>query len=759
MTEENLLYAADYFAFLGKKISDHEIQSMLPFFDCEEPGHQGNALDQVCLDSECKYKGLCCVRCQYQKHRFHPNSVYPLHTFVSQLINQLSSRKIILEEQRKKCNLYRDVVISILRDYLNSIIEHMSLLVASLHKYFTSFENAFETTIIKSHIIAHSLIYKKHIPKDKFEKFVREGIKGVSFQNQEPKKSVSNDYYILNQSKPTRLEEKLKQEYGNIIINEQEKAFEMTQDYIDIMQSVAQKLQTILKKSQDYLAVEVDLNKLSPRIPKFELAQLQEFDQKFKKQFQIDGAFSIFKGIPPPAPQKKEQEQMVKLNTSAIPTLNDYLHKESQNTIIDPSRQKCILGMLFETLSNCSILKLGSVKSTQSEVSCFVPLNSDLIAIAARFNPYIEIYRIQDKKIIQKIDTKSQQGVKCLLAMSKPLLYTNTSAESEITLVVGQYYDSGQLLSYQLQIFRNEGRYTINSQSAGQFHKPDQSSAATCFAELYSGEFFVAGYSTGSVSIYHIQNPQALHVLNFLYEKPVQGISIVEPGKLFMSFSQDKSRLHMINSINSERVVHNVSQVKMLANNTFQIISTDALNDDKSTLKLIHFVCGEQKEYHGGDQKEQGLRFLRMMKDDSKLSLVEEGSISNFRDLGVQNSVKDLIILEPRKKMSKIWVLAVGENNKLQLWEVRRAMSQNIKLWEKDLEDFLKPINHSIIKGKMIAESQEYTTLKYFDVGPKVNILRVTENPQNGRFNILIGIINHESKTDVDIFDVELMSY
>lgn len=29
----------------------------------------------------------------------------------------------------------------------------------------------------------------------------------------------------------------------------------------------------------------------------------------------------------------------------------------------------------------------------------------------------------------------------------------------------------------------------------------------------------------------------------------------------------------------------------------------------------------------------------------------------------------------------------------------------------------------------MIAESQEYTTLKYFDVGPKVNILRVTENP------------------------------
>jgi len=80
-------------------------------------------------------------------------------------------------------------------------------------------------------------------------------------------------------------------------------------------------------------------------------------------------------------------------------------------------------------------------------------------------------------------------------------------------------------------------------------------------------------------------------------------------------------------------------------------------------------------------------------------------------------------------------------------------------LWEKDLEDFLKPVNHSIIKGKLLAESQEYTILKYFDVGPKVNILKVTENPANGRFNVMLGVINHESKTDIDIFDIELMSY
>jgi len=46
---------------------------MLPNFDCEEPGHEGNALDQVCLDADCRHKGLCCVRCQYQRHRSHPN--------------------------------------------------------------------------------------------------------------------------------------------------------------------------------------------------------------------------------------------------------------------------------------------------------------------------------------------------------------------------------------------------------------------------------------------------------------------------------------------------------------------------------------------------------------------------------------------------------------------------------------------------------------------------------------------------------------
>jgi hypothetical protein len=76
-----------------------------------------------------------------------------------------------------------------------------------------------------------------------------------------------------------------------------------------------------------------------------------------------------------------------------------------------------------------------------------------------------------------------------------------------------------------------------------------------------------------------------------------------------------------------------------------------------------------------GETREQGMRFLRVMKEDVKVTVVEEGSISNFREHITTNSVKEILLLEPRKKMSKVWIVAIGENNKLQLWECRRAMS------------------------------------------------------------------------------------
>lgn len=174
----------DYFQYLGKQISTQEITSMLPYFDCDEPGHDGNALDQVCLQPDCKFKGLTCVRCQYQRHRMHPTSIYPLHTFVSKLITEVSSKKLLLEEQVQKCLKHREVVISIIKEHLNALIEHMVDFVAQMYKYYTSFENSYENVLIRSSIIAHSLIYKKHIKKDQFQKYLSECVKHVHFDQQ-----------------------------------------------------------------------------------------------------------------------------------------------------------------------------------------------------------------------------------------------------------------------------------------------------------------------------------------------------------------------------------------------------------------------------------------------------------------------------------------------------------------------------------------------------------------------------------------------
>ena len=41
---------------------------MLPYFYCNESGHEPNLLDSVCMDPTCVYKGLSCVRCVHNKH-------------------------------------------------------------------------------------------------------------------------------------------------------------------------------------------------------------------------------------------------------------------------------------------------------------------------------------------------------------------------------------------------------------------------------------------------------------------------------------------------------------------------------------------------------------------------------------------------------------------------------------------------------------------------------------------------------------------
>ena len=170
----------------------------------------------------------------------------------------------------------------------------------------------------------------------------------------------------------------------------------------------------------------------------------------------------------------------------------------------DPSRNICTLGMLFETLSNCSILKQKSLKTSIQEVSCFAFFTSDLIAVAGKFNSEIEVYRLSDRKLVQKIDTKSQQGVKCLLVMIKDWQLVGT-VDQEALLVVGLYYDQATILCFKIQIFKHEGRFTVSSTPNGQFYKNDYDSnqaAVTCMKEFYNAEYFVVGFSTGTVALY-----------------------------------------------------------------------------------------------------------------------------------------------------------------------------------------------------------------------------------------------------------------
>jgi len=57
-----------HFHFLADKITEKDINSNIPFFNCTEIGHESNLLDSVCLESTCTYKGLTCCRCLYMKH-------------------------------------------------------------------------------------------------------------------------------------------------------------------------------------------------------------------------------------------------------------------------------------------------------------------------------------------------------------------------------------------------------------------------------------------------------------------------------------------------------------------------------------------------------------------------------------------------------------------------------------------------------------------------------------------------------------------
>lgn len=65
-------------------------------------------------------------------------------------------------------------------------------------------------------------------------------------------------------------------------------------------------------------------------------------------------------------------------------------------------------------------------------------------------------------------------------------------------------------------------------------------------------------------------------------------------------------------------------------------------------------------------------------------------------------------------------MLTFGSEHKIKFWEVRSAFTKTLKLWEKSIDDFLKPDGAGSIKPKLLFETSDYVNLKWNDVQPKV---------------------------------------
>ncbi len=70
------------------------------------------------------------------------------------------------------------------------------------------------------------------------------------------------------------------------------------------------------------------------------------------------------------------------------------------------------------------------------------------------------------------------------------------------------------------------------------------------------------------------------------------------------------------------------------------------------------------------------------------------------------------------------------------LWEFKSAQTSTLKLWEKDPIDMLRHPGSNLVKGKLLYESNELTSIKWTDVSPKVQVLSAFENQYTGRILI-----------------------
>ena len=90
-----------YFDYISSLIKNKDLNSLTPYYLCEEEGHETNQLDIICLDADCKHKGLICFRCQYHKHNTHVNQCIPLHLFMANLIKNQNELSHLLSKKEK----------------------------------------------------------------------------------------------------------------------------------------------------------------------------------------------------------------------------------------------------------------------------------------------------------------------------------------------------------------------------------------------------------------------------------------------------------------------------------------------------------------------------------------------------------------------------------------------------------------------------------------------------------------------------------
>ena len=581
-----------------------------------------------------------------------------------------------------------------------------------------------------------SILHKQHLRRDHLNNYIRGAIERISPNSDE------------------------------ILLRDYEKAFQYSGAFQTEMTQVAKELRYLLNESLSQINQNVLLHKLSLNIPEFNSALLEEQNQLRKQKKTADDIFGVRLSAKPELDvfgARGAGDAIDSLIQNRFPASATSLHgtqargarlpehpaSENFQCLVDQSRKRVNFGRLFHAVSSASILKLHSLASGQKDISCICALADDLLAVAGRFSPFVEVYAVAERALVAKIDTETVQGVKCLLFLRRDV---EEPAQWDSQLIVGTYSDEDAILSYRLDVVRafSGGRVSVAAKTAKRYEKKHRD-AVYALSALFSNEFFVAGYASGSVAVYSVQNAIPLSVLSSIFDGPVDHLHLVEPGRFFISASENKLRYHHVLQLSHERAEQKITVYYQSPYSIGELVTTHSLNEDGSYLKFQHLLLADARF----DQQSGTLRFLRMVDNSNRLT--DEGEVETFTEHLGNNSVRDLILLEPRKKRKTVWALTFGTNHKIKFWELRSTNTASLKLWEKNIDDFLKAPGQSIIKAKLLYETHEYANLKWGDVSPKTQVLSAYENTNQGKIVVKFAVVDHASKNAVDIFDLELI--